>query len=157
MLPVDGIAGKTSSYCAELFGILGALLLLYQLLDSHKQHWDQLSAVIWCNNEAAVNRFNILEERQHYSIASANHADADVLLELRWWRARIPIRVHALLTSEILCPSPLPAHVILTLLQSRYRPIMQVDISSLPIHNIPSLELQPHTTWALPSPVSSHN
>jgi hypothetical protein len=31
----------------------------------------------------------------------------------------------------------------------------QVDISSLLIHNIPSLELQPHTTWALPSPILS--
>jgi hypothetical protein len=32
---------------------------------------------------------------------------------------------------------------------------MHVDISSLLIHNIPSLELQPHTTWALPSPILS--
>ena len=32
---------------------------------------------------------------------------------------------------------------------------MPVDISSLLIHNIPSLELQPHTTWALPSPILS--
>ena len=49
----------------------------------------------WCNNEAAVNRFNVLEGQRHYSIASANHSDADVLQELRWWKARMPIHVHA--------------------------------------------------------------
>jgi hypothetical protein len=35
-----------------------------------------------------------------------------------------------------------------------------IDLSrrylTLLIHNIPSLELQPHTTWALPSPILSH-
>ena len=95
VVPVDGSAVHLSSYRTELFGLLGALLLLYELLDLQRTGWERLSAVIWCDNEAAVNRFNVLEGRRHYSIASANHADADVIQELRWWKARMPIQVRA--------------------------------------------------------------
>ena len=94
MVPVDGSAVQLSSYRAELFGLLGALILLYDLLDSQRQSWEHLSALIWCDNKAAVNRFNILEGRRHYSIAGANHTDADVLQELRWWKAQMPIQVR---------------------------------------------------------------
>ena len=95
VLPVDGRPIQISYYRAELFGILGALLLLHQLLEAQKRRWEQLTAVLWCDNEAAVNRFNVLEGHRHYSIASANHSDADIIQELRWWKAHMPIRVHA--------------------------------------------------------------
>ena len=95
VVPVDGTAVQLSSYRAELFGLLGALLLLFELLDSQRRTWEKLTAVIWCDNEAAVNRFNIMEGSRHYSIAGANHADADVLHELRWWKARMPVGVRA--------------------------------------------------------------
>lgn len=95
VLPVDGKYGSLSSYRTELFGILGSLLLLSHLLKSRGGTWDRLSAVLWCDNEAAVNKFNKLEGKRHYSIASANHADADILQELRWWKNQLPINVRA--------------------------------------------------------------
>ena len=61
VLPVDGRPTQIRSYCAELFGMLGALLLLHQQLEDQNRCWEQLTAVLWCNNEAAVNRFNVLE------------------------------------------------------------------------------------------------
>ena len=95
ILPVDGGSTATTSYRAELFGILGAVLALHLLLGKHQPRWKYMTAVLWCDNEAAVNRFNELKGDRHYSIASVNQADSDVLHELRWWKKQLPIELHA--------------------------------------------------------------
>ena len=82
IVPIDGLPKHMSSYRTELFGILYALLMLRGLLGSQKLQWVRLLAVLLCNNEAAVTRFNMLEGDRHFSIAGANQSDADVLQEL---------------------------------------------------------------------------
>ena len=95
VIPVDGGSHPPTSYRAELFGILGALLILHQIMQGQKRRWERLTAVLWCDNQAAVNKFNQLRGRRHYSIASANHTDSDVLQELRVWKDAMPIDIQA--------------------------------------------------------------
>ena len=91
VLLVDGLHSQISSYRTEIFGILGAMLMLNILLQKENRQWRLLSAVIWCDNEAAVNRFNKLEGSAHFSISGANHCGADVLHELRYVKEHLPI------------------------------------------------------------------
>ena len=95
VLSVNGLHSQISSYQTEIFGILGAMLMLNRLLQKENRQWRWLSAVIWCNNEAAVNRFNKLEGSAHFSISGANHCNANVLRELRCVRAHLPIKSQA--------------------------------------------------------------
>ena len=39
VLPVDGLSSQISSYCTELFGILGVLLLLNRILQKEATQW----------------------------------------------------------------------------------------------------------------------
>ena len=50
-----------------------------------------MSAVLWCDNEVEVNRFNMFEGCKHFSIDGANHCDTDVLHKLRCVKAQLPI------------------------------------------------------------------
>ena len=87
VLPVDGLPIQISSYCTELVGILNVILLLNRILQKEATQWQRLTVVLWCNNEAAVNRFNTLEGCKHFAIASTNQGDADVLHELQCIKA----------------------------------------------------------------------
>ena len=95
VIPVDGRPCQLSSYRTELLGILGALLILHGALRNHKGPLTHDSATLWCDNEAAVNKFNQLEGERHYSIATANMVDADALQEIRYWKHRLPIPISA--------------------------------------------------------------
>ena len=95
VLPVDGPPNHLTSYRTELFGILGALLLLKNLLSQHGDTWEKLSALLWCDNEAALRKFNALAGTAHYSISAANGTDSDVLHDLRCIKASLPIEVTA--------------------------------------------------------------
>ena len=75
--------------------MLGAMLLLNRLLRKEQRQWQFLFVVVWCDNEAAVNRFNTLVGNAHFSISGANHCDADVLQELRHIKAHLPIKSQA--------------------------------------------------------------
>ena len=100
VLPVDGAPRHLTSYRTKLFGILGSLLLLQNILLAEDKLWHHLTALVWCDNEAAVRRFDALQGSNHFSIASANHSDADVLHELRQLKASLPIRVNASCTGN---------------------------------------------------------
>ena len=54
VIPVDGSSRHLTSYRTELFAILGALLLLNKLLQAEEGFWCDLTAVLWCDNKAAV-------------------------------------------------------------------------------------------------------
>ena len=54
VMPVNGPPQHLTLYHTELFGIIGALLLLQTLFQADNRQWQQLPAVLWCNNEAAV-------------------------------------------------------------------------------------------------------
>ena len=59
-----------TSYRAKLFAILGALLAIHQLIP-RSDEWKRLSGMIWCDNQAAVDKFNELEGDKPYSITDA--------------------------------------------------------------------------------------
>ena len=94
-MPVDGPSNQTSSYHTKLFGILGALLMLNRLLQTEYRQWRRLTAVLWYDNEAAVNRFNTLEGCKKFSIAGAKQCNANMLHELRCVKAQLPINIQA--------------------------------------------------------------
>ena len=94
VVPVDNTSRHLMSYRTELFGIIGALLLLQNLLQAEDRLWHKILTVLWCDNKAAVRRFNALQGAEHFSITNANHSDADVLHELRRLKAEIPIQVN---------------------------------------------------------------
>ena len=95
VLPVDGAPWHTTSYRTELYGMLGALLTLQTLLQQQRQQWVRLSGTLWCDNKAAVKRFNDLEDDKPFSLTIANQTDADVLQELRVLKYNLPIEVSA--------------------------------------------------------------
>ena len=79
---MDGAKRHTTSYRTELSGMLGALLALSSLLQQQHQRWDKLDGILWCDNKAAVKKFNDLEDDTLFSLTIANQPDADVLQEL---------------------------------------------------------------------------
>ena len=95
IIPVDGRPNQLSSYRTELFGMLGALLILHEVLQNYKGPLLLATATLWCDNQSAVNKFNLLSGERHYSIATANMADADVLQEIRYWKHSLPIPIAA--------------------------------------------------------------
>ena len=95
VLPVDGASRHTTSYRTELYGMLGALLTLQTLLQQQGQRWDKLSGILWCDNKAAVKKFNDLEDDKPFSLTIANQTDADVLQELRVAKYKLPVEVTA--------------------------------------------------------------
>ena len=83
VLPVDCGGCQMTSYRTELFGILGALLTLRELLQTQDNNWKHLTGTLWCDNKGAVTKFNDLEDETPFSLTIVNQTDADVLQELR--------------------------------------------------------------------------
>ena len=83
VLLVDGHHRHMTSYHAKLCGILGAIILLYKLLDNIQQ-WEAVSGTIWCNSKAAVKAFDKLTGAAPFSLTTADRNDSDVLQELRY-------------------------------------------------------------------------
>ena len=63
VVPVDGTNESTTSYRAELAGILTVLLITHFILNG--QGKTALSGDIYCDNEAAVNTYNKLSGESH--------------------------------------------------------------------------------------------
>ena len=63
VIPVDSVPRRTTLYRTELFGILGAVITLHHLLTATGNAWENLTGKIWCNNKAAVNKYNELCEQ----------------------------------------------------------------------------------------------
>ena len=94
VLPVNGEPRRTTSYRAELFGILGALMTLHHLLPQNNT-WNNLTGTLWCDNKAVVTKYNDLCDSLPFSLTEANESDADVLQELQHWKAKLPVAVTA--------------------------------------------------------------
>ena len=91
VLPVDGNMKYTTLYQTELFRILGAIIAAHQLLTATNKPWENLSGSLWCDNKAAVNKYNALIDQAPFSLTEANKYDANVQQELRHWKVRLPI------------------------------------------------------------------
>ena len=94
-LPVAGDGRQLTSYRTEIFGILGALLMLKELLQIQSTGWKHLTGTMWCDNKGAVQKFNDLEDETPFSLTIANQADADVLQKLRLVENELLVDVQA--------------------------------------------------------------
>ena len=95
VIPVDGNPEFSTWYRAELFGILGAIIAAHHLLSIYGDTWRSLTGTPWCNNKAAVSRYNNLRDDLPFSITEANELDSDVLQELCHWKNRMPVKITA--------------------------------------------------------------
>ena len=57
--------------------------------------WQHLSGILWCNNKAAVDKFNKIKGDLPYSITEANNTNADVLQELFMWKNKLSVSLTA--------------------------------------------------------------
>ena len=81
VLPISRPYRHTTLYHTETYAILDTLLAIHHLL-RQQQHTNNLTGVIWCDNSAAVNKFNKLNGKVPFSITDANQSDSDVIQEL---------------------------------------------------------------------------
>ena len=79
VIPVDGNPKFTTLYRTELFGILGAIVAVHHLLSVSGIMWRSLTGTLWCDNKAAVNKYNELNDDLPFSLTEANELNADVL------------------------------------------------------------------------------
>ena len=95
VIPVDSNPEFTTLYRTELFGILGAIIAVCHLLSISGNTWRSITGALWCNNKAAVNKYNKLSNDLPFSLTEANESDADVLQELCHWKKRMPVEITA--------------------------------------------------------------
>ena len=85
----------TTSYSTEISGILGAIVAVHHLLSVSGIMWRSLTGTLWCNNKAAVNKYNELNDDLPFSLTEANESDADVLQEIRHWKSKMLVKITA--------------------------------------------------------------
>jgi ribonuclease HI len=89
-IPVDGHQNYMTSYRTELASILAALLKILELMNNDKQFYDDITGILWCDNQTAVNKYNKLEGVRPRSMREANEDDNDIIQELRIVKDNLP-------------------------------------------------------------------
>ena len=94
VIHVDGNPKSTTLYRTEFFGILGAIVVVHHLLSVSGDMRRNLTGTLWCNNKAAVNKYNKLDDNLPFSLTEVKELDADVLQELQHWKSK-PVKIIA--------------------------------------------------------------